>query len=218
MVPGNPRLRLKLWARSYFIMALRWRLREIGIKNVKAIIYKRDLGGEIPVEIKLVSASDVINGRYSLGSIATGDDPVHHGVVLSRFNDGQACLAAMVADKVVGYCWMYPEKRYLELIEREEHFADGGQIGDGLVLPKYRGQGIYERLVEETLHFMKLKGFSKAYVYPEADNIRVTQALEALGFSPVKSIACLRVFRFMRVRECFLSKAATHEQINANEG
>ncbi len=204
-------LRLKLWARSRYILAGRSILRRLGLKYVKMLEYERRLDvpipevvTKVPVEIKPFSAEDVSNEAFRGISLTSGEDPISHDKTLSRIaNGGDVCLVATVNGEVAGYAWILLKgTNYEPALEREERFAeDEGLVYQLHVFPMFRGLGIASKLNEKGLQLLKTKGYQKAWSYVEADNIPSIKSFERVGFCPAKIITCLRIFMFRKISE-----------------
>ena len=207
----NLSLKLKLLSRSRYILAARYVMQRIGLKYVKELVYERPLGTEIPavktsipVEVRTVSTEDIQkSGLYQGIRMASGDDPMQHNEALGRICNGNVCFVAMVENKVAGFAWLYFQKRkYEPAIEREETFRDDeALIYDTFVLSEFRRKGVGSKLNEESLRYLKSKGYKKVLVYVQADNIPSIKSFETVGFYPTKIITCLRIFKFKRITE-----------------
>lgn len=204
------KLRLKLWARSRYILTAKSMIERVGFKYIKMLVYEQPLDKEIPkvetrvpVEIKLISASDVINGRYQGIPLAAGDDPLQHNRTLSRLSNGDIGFAAMVGDRVAGFAWLYMQKtKYEQIIEREITFGDDeSMIYDGQVLPEFRRNNIVQKISEEMRHFLKSRDFKNLCIYVEADNIPTIKACDRQGYYLIKVITYLKAFGLKRIRE-----------------
>ena len=204
------KLRLKLWARSRYILKARSMIERVGFKYIKMLVYELPLDKEIPkgetrvpVEIKLISASDVINGRYKGIPLASGDDPLQHNKTLSRLSNGDIGFAAMVGDRVAGFAWIYMQKtKYEQIIEREITFGDDeSTIYDGLLFPEFQRNNIAQKLYGEMRHFLKSRDFKNLITYVEADNIPSIKLAERQGCYLTKVITYLKVFGLKRIRE-----------------
>lgn len=206
----NLGIRLKILSRSRYILAARYVLQRIGLKYVKELVYERPFDTEIAtvttkvrVKVRTVSIEDIKNGLYEGIRLASGDESYEHDKALGRICNGNICLVAMVEDKVAGFAWLYFQKRkYEPAIEREETFRDDeALIYDTFVFSEFRRKGVGSKLNEEGLRYIKSKGYKKALVYIQADNIPSIKSFEAVGFYPTKIITCLRIFKFKRIKE-----------------
>jgi ribosomal protein S18 acetylase RimI-like enzyme len=186
-------------------------MQRIGLKYVKMLVYERPLHTEIPavktkvpVEVRTVSIDDIKSGLYQGIRLASGDDePMQHNDALGRLCNGDVCFVAMVGNEVAGFAWLYfRERKYEPDIEREETFRDDEALMySRVVFPKFRRRAIGNKLNEERLRYLKSKGYKKALVYVEADNIPSVKSFESAGFYPTKIIIYIRIFKFKRIKE-----------------
>ena len=207
----NLSIRLKLLSRSRYILAARYVMQRIGLKYVKELVYERPFDTEIatvktkvPVEVRTVSIEDIKSGLYQGIRLASGDDePYQHDEALGRLCNGNACFVAMVENKVAGFAWLYFQRRkYEPAIERVETFRDDeALIYATFVFPEFRRKGVGSKLNEESLRYLKSKGYKKSLVYIQADNIPSIKSFVTVGFYPAKIITCLRIFKFKRIKE-----------------
>ena len=198
-------------------------MQRIGLKYVKELVYERPFDTEIatvktkvPVEVRTVSIEDIKSGLYQGIRLASGDDePYQHDEALGRLCNGNACFVAMVENKVAGFAWLYFQRRkYEPAIERVETFRDDeALIYATFVFPEFRRKGVGSKLNEESLRYLKSKGYKKSLVYIQADNIPSIKSFESVGFYLTKIITCLRIFKFNRIKEHYVNKIDEMEKI-----
>jgi GNAT superfamily N-acetyltransferase len=197
-------------------------MQRIGLKYIKELVYERPFDTEIatvktkvPVEVRTVSIEDIKSGLYQGIRLASGDDePYQHDEALGRLCNGNACFVAMVENKVAGFAWLYFQRRkYEPAIERVETFRDDeALIYATFVFPEFRRKGVGSKLNEESLRYLKSRGYKKSLVYIQADNIPSLKSFETVGFYPIKIITCLRIFKFQRIKEYSVNKISGVEK------
>lgn len=207
---GNIDLKLKLWARSRYVLAAREMMRGIGLKYVKLLVYERTLDKEIipvstkvPVEVKLLTATDVRGGHYTGVRLASGDDLTSHDETLRRLDSGDVCFVSVLGNKVAAVSWIYlHESKYESIVDREMRIADDGcLVYDAYTWPELRHNGLIEKTTEQILMFVKSIGLSKVCAYMESDNVGSIKTAEAFGCSCSGDVTYLRIFGFKRVKE-----------------
>lgn len=213
---NNLSIRLKLLSHSRYILAVMYVMQRIGLKYVKELVYERPLDIEIaavktkvPVDVRTVSMIDIKNGLYKGIRLASGDDePYLHDEALGRLCNGNMCFVAMVENKVAGLAWLYLQsKKYEPAIEREETFRDDeALIYATFVFPEFRRRGISSKLNEETLRYLKSRGYKKCLVYIQSNNIPSIKSFEAVGFDLTRVIILCRIFKFKRMKEYPVNK------------
>ena len=210
------RFRLRLWARSHYVVTARNVMRIIGLKRVKMTYYERDLSIYIPptqanmtVKVAVPSASDIKNKCYKGVVLASGDDPVTHNETLSRLKSGEILFVARVENSVAGLMWVsVGGARYESFLEVEDSFAPDEAWGyDAVVFSKFRRNRISEKMLEESVDCLRLRNISKIGLSIETDNDRATMSVTAVGFYPIKNVTCTRLFKLKRVKVCEITQS-----------
>ena len=94
--------------------------------------------------------------------------------VRNNIRKGNPQFVALVGDRVVGWCDVFPEKR--------ETMAHGGVLGMGIV-EGYRGRGIGAALIRATLERAKAVGLTRVELTVREDNLRAKALYEKAGFA-----------------------------------
>ena len=94
--------------------------------------------------------------------------------VRNNIRKGNPQFVALVGDRVVGWCDVFPEKR--------ETMAHGGVLGMGIV-EGYRGRGIGAALIRATLERAKAVGLTRVELTVREDNLRAKTLYEKAGFA-----------------------------------
>ena len=94
--------------------------------------------------------------------------------VRNNIRKGNPQFVALVGDRVVGWCDVFPEKR--------ETMAHGGVLGMGVV-EGYRGRGIGAALIRATLERAKAVGLTRVELTVREDNLRAKALYEKAGFA-----------------------------------
>lgn len=185
-------LKLKLWARSRYILAGRYIVGRIGLKYVKMLEYVRPLDipipiiqTKVPVEIKPFSAEDVNNPAFRGMRLTGGENPFSHDKTLSRIESGSdICFVATVKSELAGYIWfLLKGTNYEPDLEIEERFAEGESLAyQGFVFPKFRGLSIGTKIHEEALRYLRSKAYKRVYAFIHEDNIPSRRMFEQVGF------------------------------------
>jgi len=183
------------YARRVFPQHFSWKM---GLKYVKAFLWKRRLWDEIPkieikipVEIKLASIGDF--ERY----------PLLKDEALKRLSEGDLGFIAVWNGMIAGYLWAsFKRKVYIQEFEREISLKIGEvYLYDGFVLPDFRRKGLFKKLLEETLHYFKSLNVKKANAYALTSNKAPQKAFRALGFRTVRLVKFVKILRFKKFEE-----------------
>lgn len=212
-----------LLSRSRFFLASRYIMRRIGFKYVKMIEFVRPLDAPIPiietkirVEIKPFLAEDANNKSYDRICFTQGDNSPSHDKTLSRVASGkETCLVAIVNGEVAGYVWLLFKGTNYELaIEIVENFAEcDGLVYQLNVFAEFKKKYIASKLIGEGLCYFKSKGYRRCYSYVESDNLPSIKSFEKNKFSQVRVITCLRILKFKRVSEIFITESCKNGEI-----
>lgn len=82
-------------------------------------------------------------------------------------------------DFIVGYCVVIPGGRRLKCSSKQD-----GVIGPLYICPEYRGKGLSEVIVRQSLN-CSLHKYKSFYCWIHKDNIPSRRSLEACGFKPL---------------------------------
>ena len=94
--------------------------------------------------------------------------------VRNNIRKGNPQFVALVEDKVVGWCDVFPEKR--------ETMAHGEVLGMGII-EGFRGRGIGAALIRATLERAKAVGLTRVELTVREDNLRAKTLYEKAGFA-----------------------------------
>jgi ribosomal protein S18 acetylase RimI-like enzyme len=93
--------------------------------------------------------------------------------VRTNIAKGHPQLVAMEGDRIAGWCDVTPQARAT--------MRHSGVLGIGL-LPAYRGRGLGERLIRETIEAARAFGFSRVELSVRHDNVRAQTLYRNVGF------------------------------------
>jgi RimJ/RimL family protein N-acetyltransferase len=93
--------------------------------------------------------------------------------VCGNIAKGHPQLVVLEGDRVVGWCDVTPVQR--------PTMRHGGVLGMGL-LPDWRGRGLGERLIRQTLQAARAFGFSRVELTVRDDNARALALYRKVGF------------------------------------
>jgi ribosomal protein S18 acetylase RimI-like enzyme len=213
------RLKLNMWRRSRFILAIRYIMRRIGFKYAKMVEFVRPLDAPIPiiytkirVEIKPFLAKDAREKNYDGICFTSGDNSSSHDKTLSRVISGRdTCLVALVNGEVAGYVWLLLKgTNYEPAIEIEETFEDSeGLLYQLNVFANFREKYIASKLIREGLCYLRSKGYSKCYSYVESGNMPSIKSFVKTNFYPVRIITCLRILNYKQTKQILVTKNYT---------
>ena len=93
--------------------------------------------------------------------------------ILNNIKQGYPQLVAVSAGEVVGWCDIIPNQRPIH--------AHGGVLGMGL-LPEFRGQGLGDRLIRQTLAAARVFGLSRVELSVRESNAGAIALYKRVGF------------------------------------
>lgn len=95
---------------------------------------------------------------------------------------------------VAGYCVITPGGKRLKCSSKQD-----GVVGPLYISPKFRGQGLSEVLVRQSIsHSTRL--FNSYYCWIYKDNIPSRRSLESCGFKPIGYLEVVGVFRRLEIK------------------
>jgi len=182
---------------QYFL----WKIR---LKYVKALVWELDLvreipkiGTKMPVNIRTAAIHDLLTHAYF------GRPPLREDEALKRLNDGDLCFIALWKGIIIAYMWATLKRKvYVPEFEREIVFKNGeGYLYDGFVFPVFRRKGLFKKMVEEALHYLKSQNIKKAYGITLTTNESSQRVMRDKGFYAVRLVKFVRIFGFKRFEE-----------------
>jgi ribosomal protein S18 acetylase RimI-like enzyme len=100
--------------------------------------------------------------------------------ILNNIKQGYPQLVAVSAGEVVGWCDIIPNQRPIH--------AHGGVLGMGL-LPEFRGQGLGDRLIRQTLAAARVFGLSRVELSVRESNAGAIALYKRVGFE-IEGLQC----------------------------
>lgn len=204
-------LKLKLWARSRYILGFRRMVNRLGIQYTRYVRIERPLGcgmptatPDVPVKFEVLTLEDAAGSRLREPMLASATG-LSLDKALVRWRDGDICVAAIVEseDRLGGFCWLRTRQgKYEPRIATYLPLADGeGLIYDLIVIPLFRGAGLANWIIGEAVRLLESKGYVRAVIMHETDNVLVQKAALKNGFHATRMLVYFRLLRFRRMTE-----------------
>ena len=133
----------------------------------------------VPIREDLIdsfhAALDVVcRERIYLAFLETPPIEMTREFVRGNIAKGHPQLVALEGERVVGWCDVTPAQRAA--------MRHGGILGISL-LPEWRGRGLGERLIRQTLEAARSFGFSRVELTVRHDNVRAQALYRRVGFA-----------------------------------
>ena len=177
---------------------------QIGLRHVEALIWECNLAKEIPrietkisVEIRKATIRDLRDYAHF------GRPPLRRDKALKRLNNGDLCFIALWEGIIIGYMWTTLKRKvYIPEFEREIAFKDEeGYLYDGFVFPDFRRKGLFKKMVEESLHYLKSQNVKRVKGITVTTNRASERVMRDTGFYAVRLVRFVRIFGFQRFEE-----------------
>lgn len=202
--PNSDRFRFKT-----LLYYLRNLLNEYVFENVQLVTYERSLidvpriDSKMKIKFRLAELRDLkklaeVTVFPCLRIRANVLRRRHEETTMKRLRDGDICfLAEDEKGDIVGFCWIVFHQSFVREIARAlstKLQPKEALIYDGFVVPQYRGNRIWEKLLEEALRFLDEKECLRAYVQVSHENVPSTKSVLRVGFRPRNVVRIVRLF------------------------
>lgn len=119
---------------------------------------------------------------------------------MSRLESSRRCYAAWAESGLAGYGWVSFEEEFIGELNLRVHLLPGeAYIWDCVTFPTFRRQGLYSTLLIHIAQDLSAKGFCRAWIGADLDNIPSQRGIARAGFQPVADLVETRVIALRRV-------------------
>ena len=179
-----------------FILHLIYRQRTIYLYELRPARMKKN---EPAVDYQFGQAEDAAaGGHIDAMKRVQFYDPVE---LARRKKLGDVCYTATVANRVVGFCWMTNNQRYISEIAYTVRLEAGtAWVYACAVDPDFRGKGVYPAMLGQIGESLFGHGILRIRIDVESDNTASISGIEKAGFRRRGHILWQRIFGKEKIR------------------
>lgn len=176
-------------------------LGKMRLKYIRALIWEHNLAGEIPkietkilVNIRMATIHD-LRAHPHFGRL-----PLREDEALKRLSNGDLCFIALWKGIIIGYMWATLKRKvYMPEFEREIVFENSeGYLYESFVFPVFRRRGLFKKMVEEALHYLKSQNVKRVKGITVTTNEASQRVMRDTGFRAVELVKFVKIFRFQK--------------------
>ena len=111
-----------------------------------------------------------------------------------RIREGQACVVARHASRVIAYCWLTRRSEWVAEIDR--FVVPGGDqvyLYEAFTEPAWRGRGLFPAMLFRLLAYARVQGCHRALIFVLTDNRASRRAIEKAGFELFQTVSRLEI-------------------------